>query len=153
MTAGKIFQWLDVRECSLKSREITWPYTDRSSERATVRPHHRETNVLLSHFLASLGDREETNCTSMLWSTDSCQNRVSADQYHQTVPRAQVSTHRVRVFLKLSADKLPVSNDRRLKFIFPYDSYEYVVFISLWPRTVKILIWNWPRTPKFSEIF
>ena len=95
MTAGKIFQWLDVRECSLKSREITWPYTDRSSERATVRPHHRETNVLLSHFLASLGDREETNCTSMLWSTDSCQNRVSADQYLLTVSRTQVSTNQV----------------------------------------------------------
>ena len=54
----------------------------------------------------------------MLWSIDSCQNRVSADQYHLTVPRAQVSILRGRVFLKLSADKLPVSNDRRLKSIF-----------------------------------
>ena len=34
----------------------------------------------------------------MLWSVDSCQNRVSADQYHLTVPRARVSTHRGRVF-------------------------------------------------------
>ena len=34
----------------------------------------------------------------MLWSIDSCQNRVSADQYHLTVWRAQVSTHRGRVF-------------------------------------------------------
>ena len=55
----------------------------------------------------------------MLWSINSCQNRVSADQYHLTVPRAQVSTHRGLVcFLKLSADELPVSTDRRLKFIF-----------------------------------
>ena len=38
-----------------------------------------------------------TYCTSMLWSIDSCQNRVSADQYHLTVSRAQVSTHRGRV--------------------------------------------------------
>ena len=53
----------------------------------------------------------------MLWSIDSCQNRVSADQHHLTVPRG-------RVFLKLSADKLPVSNNRRLKFIFSNDSYE-----------------------------
>ena len=44
----------------------------------------------------------------MLWSSDSCQNRVSADQHHLTVSRAQVSTHRDRVFLKLSADKLLV---------------------------------------------
>ena len=36
----------------------------------------------------------------MLWSIDSCQNRVSAKQYHMTVPRAQVSTHRGRVFFK-----------------------------------------------------
>ena len=34
----------------------------------------------------------------MLWSVDSCQNRVSADQYHLTVPQARVSTHRGRVF-------------------------------------------------------
>ena len=45
---------------------------------------------------------------------------MSADQYHLTVPRAQVSTHRGRV----PADKLPVSNDRRLKSIFSNDSYK-----------------------------
>ena len=56
---------------------------------------------LLSHFLASLGAQEETNCTSMLWSIDSCQNRVSADQCHLTVPRVQVSTHRGRVFFEV----------------------------------------------------
>ena len=81
----------------------------------TVRPHHRKTNV----YSLSLGAQERTNCISVLRSIDSCQNRASADQYHLTVPRAQVSTHRGRVcFLKLSADELPVSNDRRLKFIF-----------------------------------
>ena len=42
-----------------------------------------------------------TYCTSMLWSIDSCQNRVSADQYHLTVSRAQVSTHRGRVFFEV----------------------------------------------------
>ena len=90
----------------------------------------------------------------MFWSIDSCQNRISADQYHLTIPRAQVFTHRGRVFfLKLSADKLSVSNDRRLKFIFSNDSYEYVVFMSLWPRTVKTLISNWPQTGKFSHFF
>ena len=76
----------------------------------------------------------------MLWSIDNCQNRVSADQNHMTVTRAQVSTHRGRVFLKLSADKLPVSNDRRIKFIFSYDSYEiccvYVIMAQLWPSLI-----------------
>ena len=37
----------------------------------------------------------------MLWSIDSCQNRLSADQYHLNVPRAQVSTHRGRVFFEV----------------------------------------------------
>ena len=37
----------------------------------------------------------------MLWSIDSCQNRASADQYHLTVPRAQVSTHRGLVFFEV----------------------------------------------------
>ena len=37
----------------------------------------------------------------MLWSIDRCQNRVSADQYHLTVSRAQVSTHRGRVFFEV----------------------------------------------------
>ena len=34
------------------------------------------------------------------------QNGVSTDQYHLTVSRAQVSTHWIRVFLKLSAERL-----------------------------------------------
>ena len=91
----------------------------------------------------------------MLWSIDSCQNRVSTDQYHLTVLWAQVSTNRGWVFLKLSADKLPVSNDRRLKFIFPmiHDHMKYVMFVSLWPRTTRILISNWPRKRKFSQFF
>ena len=37
----------------------------------------------------------------MLWSIDSYQNRVSADQYHLTVPRAQVSTYRNWVFFEV----------------------------------------------------
>ena len=35
----------------------------------------------------------------MLWSIDTCQNKVSADQYHMTIWRAQA------VFLQLTADE------------------------------------------------
>ena len=70
------------------------------TDRATVRPHHRHTNVY-SHFLATLGAQEKADCTPLLRSIDSCQNRVSADQYHLTVSRAQVSTHRGRVFFEV----------------------------------------------------
>ena len=76
---------------------------------------------LLSHFLASLGAQEKTNWTSMLWSVDSCQNRVSTDQYHLTLPRAQLSTHQGRV---IRWQITSVSNDCRLKFIFSNDSYQ-----------------------------
>ena len=37
----------------------------------------------------------------MLWSIDSCQNRISANQYHLIVPRAQASTHRGRVLFEV----------------------------------------------------
>ena len=47
-----------------------------------------------SHILASVG----LYWTFMLCSIDSCQNRVSADQYHMTLSRAQVSTHRGYLF-------------------------------------------------------
>ena len=50
---------------------------------------------LLSHVLATLGVQEKADCTSMLSSIDSCENRVFADQCHLTVSRAQVSSHQV----------------------------------------------------------
>ena len=43
----------------------------------------------------------------MLWSTDTCQNKVSVDQYHVTISRAQVeSASRSSVFLKLTTDQV-----------------------------------------------
>ena len=48
-----------------------------------------------------LGAQGKADCTSMLSSIDSCQNRVPADQYHLTVSRAQVSTHQGRVFFEV----------------------------------------------------
>ena len=54
--------------------------------------------------------------TSMLWSTDTCQTKISADQYHVTISRAQVyNSSRSCVFLKLTADQVLVFRlDRRL---------------------------------------
>ena len=47
--------------------------------------------------------------TFMLWSIDTCQNKVSADQYHVTTSRAQVyNSSRSCVFLKLTADQVLV---------------------------------------------
>ena len=66
---------------------------------------------------------------------------------------SSVDPSKSSTFLKLSADKLIVSNDRRLKSIFSNDSYEMCcVFVTV-PCTVKILISNSPRTRKFSQLF
>ena len=54
---------------------------------------------IYSHTFQLVG-KPGTDCTSMLCSIDSCQNRLSADQYNTTVSRAQVSTHRGRVFFE-----------------------------------------------------
>ena len=36
---------------------------------------------------------------------------------------------------------------------FPRIHIKYVVFMSLWPRTIRTLISNWPRKRKFSQFF
>ena len=91
-----------------------------------------------------------TYWTSIFWSIDSCQNRVPADQYHLTVSRAQVSTHRGQVFFwSYPLTRYWFLNDPRLKFNFFKIHMKYVVFIC---RTIKILISNWPRTWKFSQL-
>ena len=47
----------------------------------------------------------------MLWSIDTCQNKVSADQYHMTISWAQFeSSSRSAVSFKLTADQLLVSD-------------------------------------------
>ena len=124
------------------------PTARRPSVRTTGKPMFTLT------LLASLGSQEKTNCTSMLWSIDSYQNRASADQYHLTVPRAQVSTHRGRVFFK----SYPVTNYQfqmtaGSSLFFPRIHIKYAVFMSLWPRTIRILISNWPRKRKFIQFF
>ena len=104
--------------------------------------------------LARLGAQEKADCTSMLSSIDSCQNRVSADQYCPTVSRAQVSTHQGRVFFwSYPLTIYSFSNDRRLTFTFFKIHIKYVVFMSVSSRTIKILISNWPQTQKFSQFF
>ena len=81
---------------------------------------------------------------------DSCQNRVSADQYHLTVSRAQVLTHRGRVFFEVI--RWQVTGFQMIagsSLIFFQIHMKYVVFMC---RTIKILISNWPRTWKFSQL-
>ena len=89
----------------------------------------------------------------MLWSIDSCENRVSADQYHMKVSRAQVSTHRGGFFWSYPLTGYLVFKWSQAQVCFLKNYVKYVVFMSLWPSTIKILISNLPRTRKFSQLF
>ena len=53
---------------------------------------------------------------TLLWSIDTCQIRLSADQCHMTISRAQVhNLSRSRVLLKLTADQVLVNSNPGLK--------------------------------------
>ena len=81
----------------------------------------------------------------MLWSIDSCENRVSADQYHMTVPWAQVSTHWGRVFLEVFCWQITSFKWSQAQFYF----FQWFI----WNILCLILTSNWPRTRKFSQFF
>ena len=57
------------------------------------------------------------------------------------------------MFSKLSADKLPVSNDRRLKFYFFQGFISNMLCLSLCPLTIRTFISNWPWKRKISQFF
>ena len=52
-----------------------------------------------------------------IWSIDTCQNRIAADQYHMTISRAHVSTHRGDV-IYLEAVRWPVHRFTRSRTMF-----------------------------------
>ena len=60
-----------------------------------------------------------------------------------------VDPSRSSIFLKLSADKLLVFKWSQAQVYFFLIHMKYVVFMC---RTIKILISNWPRTRKFSQL-
>ena len=86
-----------------------------------------------------------------LLSIDSCQNKVSADQYHLTVSRAQVSTYPDRIFFE--GIRWQVTSFQMIAGSFFKIYLKYVVFMSLWPSTINIFISNWHRTREFSQLF
>ena len=57
------------------------------------------------------------HCTFTIWSIDSCQNRIATDQYHMTISRAHVSTHRGDV-IYLEAVRWPVNCFTRSLLMF-----------------------------------
>ena len=70
-----------------------------------------------------------------------------------TIAGSGVDPSRSNIFLKLSADKLLLFKWSQAQVCFLKIYMKYVVFMSLWPSTIKILISNLPRTRKFSQLF
>ena len=64
---------------------------------ANVTRAHRGGNTPFDT-VTSLQYTSLTDWTSMLWSIDTCQNKVSADQYHVTISRARVRPYRGQLF-------------------------------------------------------
>ena len=107
--------------------------------------------ILFSWFGIGTQENWYTYWATMLWSIDGCQNKVSADQYHLSVSRAQVSTHRGQVFFEVirwQGTGFQMIAGSSLFFVVLIHM-KYVVFMC---RTIKILISNWPRTRKFSQL-
>ena len=79
----------------------------------------------------------------MLWSIDSCQTGYPLTTITWPYRGLKCRPIEVEYFLKLSADKSPVSNDRRLKFIYSNNSYKiccvYVIMapalLGFWVQT------------------
>ena len=94
--------------------------------------------------------------SSMLWSIDTCQNKVSADRYHVTILRAQVeSSSRSAVFFKLTADQVLVTNwiagsspaKTRLDAVSTSSSKHLTLLVFRWNTVLKK-----PLFPAFSAV-
>ena len=78
--------------------EVTWSIWKLSADQLIVLLDGEQCSI--SYFLASLRAQETDNAHTAhildinVGAIYSCQNRVSSDQYHLTVSRAHVSTHR-----------------------------------------------------------
>ena len=57
-----------------------------------------------------------------------------------------------RIFWSYPLTNYQVQMIEGSSLFFPMIHMKYVVFISLWPRTIRILISNWPRTRKFRQL-
>ena len=96
----------------------------------------------ISHFLANLGEQEDWYCTHIAhqW-IDRCQNRVSADQYHLTVSRAQSWTIWLHILIYCDQEPLKVKWTKKMTYFLlsPYlhQTLKRTVLSEIW---VKIFL-------------
>ena len=123
------------------------PTADRPSVRTTGQPMFTLT------LLASLGTQEKTNCTSMInWqlSKQGIRWPVSPDR----TAGSSVDPSRSSICWSYPLTNYQFQMIAGSSLFFPRIHIKYVVFMSLWPRKIRILISNWPRKRKlFSQFF
>ena len=93
---------------------------------------------------------EKADCTLMLWSIDSCQNKIPLTTITWPYRGLRCRPIEVECFLKLSAVKLLVFKWTQAQVYFFLIRVKYVI-MSLWPRIINILISNWPQKLRFSQ--
>ena len=120
--------------------------TDRPSVRTTGTPMF---TLTLSSYFGNPGESWLYIIVVINWqlSKQGLRWPVSPDR----IAGSGVDPSRSSIFLTYPLTIYSFSNDRRLTFTFFQIHIKYVVFMSVSPRTIAILISNWPQTQKFSQ--
>ena len=147
-TIGKKRGKLPIRE----NLVITWPHTDRPPDRTSAPQAYQ---CLLSHFLALLGAQEKLiahQCVAINWelSKQGIRWPVSPGRIVGFAVDPSWSSIFWRYPLQVISFQRIAGSTWSLFFKIHMNC---VVFMSLWPSTINILISNWPRTRKFSQLF
>ena len=120
---------------------ITWLYTTRPPARLSVRPSAPQGNQCsISHFLVSLGAQENWYCTHI------------AHQYCDQLTAVKTGCRPIEFEYFFEVIRWQVTCFKMVagsSVIFFLIHMKYVVFMH---HTIKVLISNWPRTQKFSQL-
>ena len=124
---------------------MTDPSSDRQSVRITGIPMF---TLTLSSYFGSPGESWLHINVVVNWqlSRQGIRWPISPDR----IAGSGVDPSRSSIFWSYPLTIYSFSNDRRLSFLI---YIKYVVFMSLSPRTIPVLISNWPQTQKFSQFF
>ena len=132
------------------------PHPRKSGNHVTDRPSVRTTGIpmftlTLSSYFGSPGESWLHINVVINWQLSKQGTRwpVSPDR----IAGSGVDPSRSSIFWSYPLTIYSFSNDRRLTFTFFKIHIKYVVFMSVSPRTITILISNWPQTQKFSQFF
>ena len=115
----------------------------------TARPHHRETKVYSHTFWLVWEPKRKLLAHQCFDQLTAVKTPVSPDH----TAGASVDPSRSSIFWSYPLTNYYFQMIAGSSLFFPMIHIKYGVFMSLWPRTTRILISNWPLTRKFSQFF